>query len=109
VEELTRESVGEILKKFKEELRRILGDKFVKLILFGSFARGDYKFGSDIDVLLVVKEEPTEEEELKISLLTTDMSLTHDIVISCFTYPYDAFQKWETPFLMNIRREGINI
>lgn len=93
----------------KREVESLLGDKFVELILFGSFARGDYEVGSDIDVLLVVKEELTEEEEVKVSQVTTDMGLEYDVVITCFSYPYDAFQSWETPFLANVRREGIRI
>jgi len=34
------------------------GDKIEEIILFGSVARGDYKKDSDIDVLVVVKEDP---------------------------------------------------
>lgn len=59
--------------------------------------------------MLVVKEKLTKEEEDKISQMSADMSLEYDVVITCFDYPYDAFQSWETPFLMNVRKEGVKI
>jgi len=108
-ETLNQAEVKKILGGFKKEIKNILRDKFVELILFGSYARGDYEFGSDIDVLLVVKEKLTREEKDKISLKASGLSLKHDIVISCFDYIYDAYKTWETPFLMNVRREGTKI
>ncbi|MCP2520812.1 nucleotidyltransferase domain-containing protein [Candidatus Aminicenantes bacterium AC-335-K20] len=106
---LTRNEVMRILHRFKNEVKNTLKDKFIELILFGSYARGDYEFGSDIDVLLVIKEELTKEEKEKISELSCELSLEYETVITCFYYLLDAFENWETPFLMNIRKEGIRI
>ncbi|MBA7545586.1 hypothetical protein ES705_37955 [subsurface metagenome] len=106
---LTQKRVKKILKEFKKGIENTLRDKFVELVLFGSYARGDYEFGSDIDVLLLVREKLTSEEEKKILELSSAISLEYDMVITCFDYPYDAFQSWETPFLMNVRREGVII
>lgn len=108
-EVLSQDKVRKILREFKKEIENILRNKFIELILFGSYARGDYEFGSDIDVLLLVKEKLTREEKDKISLKASGLSLKHDIVISCFDYIYDAYKTWETPFLMNVRREGTKI
>ncbi|CAD7783018.1 MAG: hypothetical protein KIIPBIDF_01906 [Candidatus Methanoperedenaceae archaeon GB50] len=51
METLTQEKVKEILKELKGKIKEAIKDKFVALILYGSYARGDYEFGSDIDVL----------------------------------------------------------
>ena len=54
---LTRDQVIQILHEFKEDVKNILGDNFVEMILFGSYARGDYREDSVFDVLIVVKEK----------------------------------------------------
>jgi predicted nucleotidyltransferase len=106
---VNQKDVKKILLEFKEYLKEILQSKFVELILYGSYARGDYEFGSDVDVLLLVKEKLTKKEKDSISIKASELSLKYDIVISCFTYLYQAYKTWETPFLMNVRSEGIKI
>jgi predicted nucleotidyltransferase len=106
---LNQEHIKKILFEFKDYVKEILQSKFVELILYGSYARGDYEFGSDVDVLLLVKEKLTKREKERVSIKATELSLKYDIVISCFTYLYQAYKTWETPFLMNVRNEGIKI
>ena len=109
METLTQEKVKEILKELKGKIKEAIKDKFVALILYGSYARGDYEFGSDIDVLLVVRESLTSFEKDRISKISSDLNLKYDIVITCFYYLYEVFKTWETPLLMNVRREGIEV
>jgi len=109
METLTQEKVKEILKEFKEKVKEVIKDKFVALILYGSYARGDYEFGSDIDVLLILRENLTSFEKDRISDISSDLNLKYDVVITCFDYLYEVFKTWETPFLMNVRKEGIEV
>jgi predicted nucleotidyltransferase len=106
---LTQDRVKQILRKFKKEIEAIIKGKLVELVLFGSYARGDYEFGSDIDVLLIVSEVLGKEEKDRISETASKLSLKYDTVISNFEYLYENFVKDETPFLMNVRKEGIRI
>lgn len=39
----------------KDEIRNIAGDSLVKMILYGSRARGDYDKESDIDIAIIVR------------------------------------------------------
>lgn len=41
------------LEVFLEEIRDRLGDKVKEIIVFGSYARGDYDEESDIDIMIV--------------------------------------------------------
>ena len=109
MEVLTQGEVRKILEEFKKGIKSILKNKLADLILFGSYARGDYEFGSDIDVLLLTRDKLTAEENKKISELSSTLSLRYDVLITCLTYPHDAYQNWETPFLMNVRKEGVSI
>jgi predicted nucleotidyltransferase len=106
---VNQREVKRILIEFKKCVEETLQSKFVELILYGSYARGDYEFGSDIDVLLLIKEKLTKKEKDSISIKASELSLKYDIVISCFAYLYQDYKTWETPFLMNVRSEGLKI
>ncbi|MEM7827033.1 MAG: nucleotidyltransferase domain-containing protein [Candidatus Aenigmatarchaeota archaeon] len=56
-EKILKEFVGECMKKFGKDL--------VSIVLFGSYARGNYKETSDIDLLVVAKDFPEKWNERK--------------------------------------------
>ena len=45
--------VQQVAKEYKESLQNLYGDELVELILFGSYARGDARPDSDVDLLVV--------------------------------------------------------
>jgi len=49
------ECLVEMLRKASIDLKRVFGDRFVGLMLFGSYARGEASEGSDVDVLVVLR------------------------------------------------------
>lgn len=98
-----------MLKELKNEMAKILGEKFGFLLLFGSYARGEESKFSDLDLLLVVKEELSPLEKNEIKELISRFSLENDIVISCIDYPEKLYNKYNTPFLLNVKEEGVEI
>ena len=65
-----------ILKDLKQELIKVLGEKFKELILFGSYARGEEGEFSDIDLLLLLEGELSREEKKKINeVISSQISL----------------------------------
>ncbi len=100
--------VIEILKEFKREITEILGDKLVDVILFGSYARGDYTEESDVDVLIVVKDKPTISEENKISKLCLKFLIKYNIIISAITYPKNIFDLGSS-FVNEVKKVGVKI
>ena len=44
--------IQNIINDFIEEITPILGNRIKKIILYGSYARGDYKKNSDIDIII---------------------------------------------------------
>lgn len=100
--------IFEILREFKRELTEILGDKLVDVILFGSYARGDYTDESDVDVLIIVKEKPTIDEENKISKLCLRFLIKHNIIISAVTYPKNVFDLGSS-FIGEVKKLGVKI
>ena len=86
-------------------------DPGATLILYGSYARGDYNEESDIDVLVLIDQEKvTMHDRERISSQLNSISLDNDVLISPFI---STKQGWAThkvtPFLENVNREGILI
>ena len=50
-------NIRTILKKLKNELIQIYGERLDHIILYGSRARGDARDDSDIDILIVLKDD----------------------------------------------------
>ena len=79
-----------------------------ELILYGSQARDDAQEYSDIDVLVVLKKAFNYREEIdRTSQFIADLSLEYDTVISRAFISAQRFQDENSPFLLNVRREGI--
>lgn len=81
------------------------------LILYGSYARGDQREDSDIDLLILVnkdKDKMTYDEESKIThpLYTIEFEL--GTVICPMVYTRKAWANHRvTPFYENVNKEGI--
>jgi hypothetical protein len=39
--------------------------------------------------------------------MTADLSLKHDVVVSCVFMAEEEFERRQGPFLRNVRREGV--
>jgi len=98
-----------ILKPLKKDLKEALGEKLSEVILFGSYSRGDYSQYSDIDLLILVETDPGKEETQMVDDLVASYSLKYDMVISGIVYPAEIYRRFNTPFLQNVKEEGIAI
>ncbi|TET61045.1 MAG: nucleotidyltransferase domain-containing protein [Promethearchaeota archaeon] len=102
--------IRNILKKFKVRLQNLYGNKFSRLILYGSYARGEFVEDSDIDLAIILKGEISPFKEIdRMSEITYDLVLKYDILISIHPVSEERYLLMKTPFLMNIREEGIQI
>ena len=104
-----------LLKDIYINIKKIYGDNFVKMILYGSRARGDYHEYSDIDILVLVKcsREVIWDYESKVTRAITDISFEHSVFISIsvLTYSIDYFDYWKDamPYFKNVVKDGIEI
>lgn len=95
-----------------EELRRALTDAFAPsfrgLILYGSYARGDQDAGSDIDLLVLFKDKLTADaSRAKMGELAAQLLSKHQALVSAVPVSERDYQLGRSPFLLNIKREGI--
>ena len=107
---MPRKHVQTIVSEYRRHLSRILGDALDAVVLYGSQARGDATGESDIDVLCLLKR-PFDYGEmiLRTEEASAALSLEQDVVISTAFVTRSDYEKLNTPFLMNVRREGLTV
>ena len=102
------EKLQVILNQLRSRFQEIYGDRLVKMVLFGSQARGDAQPDSDIDVLIVLKGFVNLGEEIeKTGNIVAELSLENNEVISCLYMDEHRFTQRNGPLLRNIRKEGL--
>ncbi|MFZ5921230.1 MAG: nucleotidyltransferase domain-containing protein [Chloroflexota bacterium] len=107
---MEQKQLHRILRALQKELKDTLGERVEKIILYGSQARGDARDDSDIDVLIVLKDDFKYGTMLKkTSKAVAKLSLDNDVVISRAFVTRQQYEQSKIPFLMNVRREGIAI
>ena len=109
-------------KKTNEELKRIT-DRIVqrvldnrdlsisKIILYGSYARGDANDGSDIDIMILCNNDKAyvQEHERNIWHEVDHVGLDNDIMIQTVVQSEDYFDYWADalPFYKNVKNDGV--
>jgi uncharacterized protein len=107
---MSKRKLQNILGRLRGELAQILGDQLVSVILYGSHARRQAHPGSDIDVLVVVQDDSNYADLIRrTSEVVATLSLQHDVVISRAFVSHERFEREQTPFLLNVRREGVAV
>jgi predicted nucleotidyltransferase len=100
--------IRKLLKELKEGLVRIYGDRLRGVYLYGSYARGNYQQGSDLDILVVLKEYQRYGDEInRTSELVGNLSLEYGISISRVFMTETQWKQSDAPLLRNIRTEGL--
>jgi len=101
----------EALRTFVERVRQSLGENLVKVILFGSKARGNAKRSSDIDLLVIVRERNIKSShEVYKAASRTDLRWRVDT--SPKIYSLDEYQQRQeigAPFIKEIEKDGVTL
>ena len=99
-----------ILLELKENLKRLYGPKLKNLFLYGSYARGIAREDSDIDVAIILEGDISTFSEIdRMGTIANDLGLKYDVLISIHPISENKYKNKNTPFLMNLKQEGILI
>lgn len=79
--------------------------------LYGSYARGDYRPTSDVDIMVIspLSEEELHEHRWSFAHISSDVSMDHDVTVSLTVRAKDQFRPQTIPYHGNVVREGIRI
>jgi predicted nucleotidyltransferase len=100
--------VKEILSEFKRRIAELYGARLKKVVLYGSYARGEGNDErSDID-LAVVLEGPVGpcREIRRMADIFTAINLEYDVLIAVYPVSEADFESVQSPILINVRKEG---
>jgi len=107
----TKNELQVITKCIIEEAFHLLADKIYKIILYGSYARGDFTSESDVDVIILLNCSKDEVKlyRKQISRMSSRIGLQNDIEISILLRDRVSYEEGMKvlPFYKNIDREGI--
>lgn len=84
------------------------GPQAPRLLLYGSYARGEATEASDVDVLLVYRQRtPPGSEIQRLGGILADLNLRYQVLISVLPASQDDLHTSQSAFWENIRQEGI--
>ena len=109
----TQSQLNEILQKVYMRSKEIFGSSFDSVILFGSYARGDFDEESDIDILILADIPSAKLSDYRehIDALCGDLFWEYGIVISAIEKDTETYNRYSNllPFYKNIAKEGVKI
>lgn len=99
-----------VVSELRAALEGIYGRQLVELRLYGSRARGDSSDESDYDVLVVLDGVvDAMAERRRCSGAIYDVCWKHDVVVMCHFMSAERFKTEQSPYVLNVRREGVAV
>ncbi len=97
------------LKKMCSQLYDIYGDNICKIIMYGSYARGEQAPDSDVDIAVLLREGNIEEMHDKMVDVVVDYELDLAKTLSVVPIEFEHYNEWKDtlPFYKNVDKEGI--
>ena len=110
---MQKEQLDHITNTITESAKELIGEKLHSVILYGSYARGDYKEDSDIDIMILVDiaDEEIWRYRNKLNVVANDLDLEFDTFVSPHFQSIHVFYKWaETlPYYKNVIKDGVTL
>ena len=105
--------IKKITSHIASSARDLFGSRLVSVILYGSYARGDYDPESDIDIMLLVdmRQEEYRNYREAITTLSSDLSLENDITVSIKVKDSNVVSHYKdtVQFYKNVLNDGVPI
>jgi uncharacterized protein len=98
-----------ILKRFRDALDALYGERVERVVLYGSRARGEAREDSDYDVAVFLHDLTDHWKEVdRIVEVETDILLDTGAVINAMAFPAGGYRE-RTGFMHEVRLDGIDL
>ena len=109
----TKNELNMILREIVKIYRAVYGEQLVKIILYGSYARGDYDSESDVDIVALVhgEREALQRQLRQVWDVSADLELEFGTILSPTVIPYEEYEQYrnDLPYYRNIAQEGVKL
>ncbi|MDR0949117.1 MAG: nucleotidyltransferase domain-containing protein [Lachnospiraceae bacterium] len=106
-------SLQTVIKEYVNKLHDLYGGHLKRVILYGSYARGDFTKDSDVDIMVLVdlQEDDIKQYGEALSDFTFDINMEKDLLLMPIVKNEEHFKYWENayPFYRNVNQEGISL
>lgn len=103
-------SVRASLEEARNRLDEMYGDRLARVILYGSYARGEARQESDVDILVVLRDDFNLYTELKrLTRLKLSLFDPYGEYVSFQPFTETAYQDLRRPLMRNVHAEGIEL
>ncbi|MCU0469451.1 MAG: nucleotidyltransferase domain-containing protein [Arcicella sp.] len=98
-----------IIQEFTEQAKAHYGDRLAKIILFGSYARGEAHEDSDVDIMLLLNDEEvsSNNEKTQIFDITWSLFMKYSIIVSALPLSFNKFISMNKALYRFVKKEGI--
>ena len=104
------DALSEVEETTVREIPSLMKDDCEKIILYGSFARGDYTRDSDVDIAILTKcdRQAIRQFDPGIDEIASEIGIKTMMVVNYICLPIKEFEekKGWYPFFMNIASDG---
>ncbi len=110
----TEAELKQILDELINNVLPIFGEKLKRVILFGSYARGDYDEESDIDVMFLIDDDAKilhSKYRKAVREIISDIDFKYGTLLcSVLQNEHDFYECIDNiPFYRNVEKEGITL
>ncbi len=98
------------LEELRTALRERFGERLVKLVFYGSRARGDGDGESDLDVVVVIRGFDVDAERDAVDSIGADLGLGNGVLIHTMEFSHAEYEenlRGERPLVAAVEREGV--
>lgn len=98
-----------MLDELVQGILRVLPGQALRIVLYGSTARGTNALDSDVDIAVFVRSRLDSAADERLSDVVVDLNLKYGKVFSVIDIDEAVYQKWRsvTPFYQNVDKDGI--
>lgn len=107
------DNLSVLLGGYREAIVKIFGDRLTRIILYGSYARGDFNQDSDMDIMILADVQPEEVSYYadKVYDITYDFEMQYEMEINPSVQSTQIYNQWKNayPFFINIEKDGVAV